>query len=399
MGYLPTASTLTLTAKLTPTGRRKLILTDNNLITSFALGDSDANYFAVLPLTTGQVPSNAGNIASTGGLSNSVGANVTLKSFLILNSTGQTKKDVDPQSSGVTLNFVLNGQVSVSGTGLTQNVIVRANGDTDPLVNLYYSFSLPLNSTDDFNYTGLTQQFGGFSGTALSGLAASKILAIGVNSSLYGEAMDGKSIRIQLPTTAATYNIYSTYQNTGMPLSVQDANYSDAAANTKFLGNNIAILFSDQIKRPNGGNASLSWSTGYGTVKPFSVNGKQLYNLVTDTNIVESADTMVGVAYLDKGFLVITNPTIVNNLDITSSGAVVTLNSVSSSVAQNVTCIANRGEFGSSTNTTWRAGDIPRISEIGLYDADGDLIAIAKLDRQLEKNINQFVALGITLAL
>jgi hypothetical protein len=108
---------------------------------------------------------------------------------------------------------------------------------------------------------------------------------------------------------------------------------------------------------------------------------------------------MVGVAYLDKGFLVITNPTIINNLDATSSGAVVTLNSVSSTVAQNVTCIANRGEFGSSTNSTWRAGDTPRISEIGLYDNDGDLIAIAKLDRQLEKNINQFVALGITLAL
>src|ERR1044072_2812334 len=196
MGYLPTASTLTLTARLTPTGRRKLIMTNNNLITSFALGDSDANYFAVLPLTSGQVPSNAGNIASTGGQSNSVGANVNLKSYLILNSTGLTRKSVDPQSSGVTLNFALNGQVSVSGTGLTQNVVVRANGDTDPLVNLYYSFNLPLNATDDYNYTGLTQQFGGFSGTALSGLAASKILAIGINNPLYGEAMDGKSIRL-----------------------------------------------------------------------------------------------------------------------------------------------------------------------------------------------------------
>lgn len=399
MGFLPTASTVTLTAKLTPTGRRKLILTNNNLITSFSLGDSDANYFASLPLTTGQVPSNSGNLGSNGSQSNSVGANVTLKSLLILNSTGVTRKAVEPASSGVTLDFVLNGQVTVSGTGMTQNVVLRTNGDTDPLVNLYYTFGLPLNSTDDIKFTGITSPFGGFSGTALSGLATTKILAVGLNSNLIGEALDGKSIYLQLPTTSTTYNIYSTYQNTGLALSVQDANYSDAAANTKFLGTNVAFLVSDQIKTPNGGNASLSWSTGYGSVKPFSINGKQLYNLTTDSNVSESADTIVGVAYLDKGFLVITHPTIVNAIGPSSSGAVITVNSVSSSVAQNVTCIANRGEFGSSTNTTWRVGDVPRISEIGLYDADGDLIAIAKMDRQIQKNVNEFIALGIKIAL
>jgi len=399
MGFLPTASTVTLTAKLTPTGRKKLILTNNNLITSFSLGDSDANYYSTLPLTTGQVPSNSGNIGSNGSQSNSVGANVTLKSLLVLDSTGVTRKPVEPASSGVTLDFALNGQATVSGTGMTQNVILRTNGNTDPLVNLFYSFNLPLNSTDDIKFTGITLQAGGFSGTALSGLATTKILAVGLNNNLIGEALDGKSIYLQLPTTSTTYNIYSTYQNTGLPLSVQDANYSDAAANTKFLGSNVAFLVSDEIKKPNGGNTALSWATGYGSVKPFSVNGKQLYNLITDSNVSESADTVVGVAYLDKGFLVITHPTIVNAIGLSSSGAVITVNSVSSSVAQNVTCIANRGEFGSSTNPTWRVGDVPRISEIGLYDTDGDLIAIAKMDRQIQKNVNEFVALGIKIAL
>jgi hypothetical protein len=399
MGFLPTASTVTLTAKLTPTGRRKLIMTSNNLITSFSLGDSDANYLASLPLTTGQVPSNSGNIGSNGSLSNSVGANVTLKSLLVLNSSGLTKKAVESASSGVTLDFALNGQVTVSGTGMTQSVVLRTNGNTDPLVNLYYSFGLPLTSTDDVKFTGTTSQYGGFSGTALSGLATTKILAVSINSGLVGEALDGKSVYLQLPTTSTTYNIYSTYQNTGLPLSVQDANYNDIAANTRFLGPNIAFLVSDEIKKPNGGDTSLSWATGYGSVKPFSVNGKKLYNFITDSNVSESADTIVGVAYLDKGFLVITHPTIVNAIGPSSSGAVITVNSVSSSVAQNVTCIANRGEFGSSTNSTWRVGDIPRISEIGLYDSDGDLIAIAKMDRQIQKNVNEFIALGIKIAL
>jgi hypothetical protein len=399
MGFLPTASTVTLTAKLTPTGRRKLIMTSNNLITSFSLGDSDANYLASLPLTTGQVPSNSGNIGSNGSLSNSVGANVTLKSLLVLNSSGLTKKAVESASSGVTLDFALNGQVTVSGTGMTQSVVLRTNGNTDPLVNLYYSFGLPLTSTDDVKFTGTTSQYGGFSGTALSGLATTKILAVSINSGLVGEALDGKSVYLQLPTTSTTYNIYSTYQNTGLPLSVQDANYNDIAANTRFLGPNIAFLVSDEIKKPNGGDTSLSWATGYGSVKPFSVNGKKLYNFITDSNVSESADTIVGVAYLDKGFLVITHPTIVNAIGPSSSGAVITVNSVSSSVAQNVTCIANRGEFGSSTNSTWRVGEIPRISEIGLYDSDGDLIAIAKMDRQIQKNVNEFIALGIKIAL
>ena len=48
--------------------------------------------------------------------------------------------------------------------------------------------------------------------------------------------------------------------------------------------------------RPNGGNPSLSWSTGYNTLKPFSINQKQLYNLTTNTNLAKSADTCVGIA-------------------------------------------------------------------------------------------------------
>lgn len=44
MGFIPNATTTTLTAKLTPIGRQLLRSTNNNLITKFSLGDSDANY-------------------------------------------------------------------------------------------------------------------------------------------------------------------------------------------------------------------------------------------------------------------------------------------------------------------------------------------------------------------
>jgi hypothetical protein len=398
MGYIPSATTTTLLAKLTPVGRKKLILTDNNLISSFSIGDSDANYFAALPLGTGQVPGDGGTLGANSTVSNSVGSNVGIKSFLVVNSMGQTKKPTEVQSSGVTIDFIANGQTTISGASLSQNVITRTNTQTDPLVNLYYAFNLPLNTTDDFNYTGLTPSFGGFSGTALSGIAQTKIIAIGIGGSI-GELIDGKQIKLSITTTASTFNIYSTFQNTGLPLSVQDANYTDAAANTRMFGSNVAFLVSDDIKKPNGGNAALSWSTGFGSVKPFSVNAKQLYNLTTDTNLAESADTVVGIAYLDKGFLVITEPTIVNNFNPASTATSVTLNSVSSSVVQNVTCLLARGEFGVSSNPTFRNGDTPRISEIGLYDGDGDLIALAKMDRQIVRNVNEFLALGIRIGL
>jgi hypothetical protein len=164
------------------------------------------------------------------------------------------------------------------------------------------------------------------------------------------------------------------------------------------FGNNSAIMFSDNILKPNGGNSLLSWSTGYGTVKPFSQNGKQLFNLTTNVNLSQSADTAVGIAYLDKGFLVVTNQQIINE-GIISSATTVYTNSISTSVVQNVTCIANRGEFGTSTNPTFTTSDVPRISEIGIYDVDNDLIAIAKPDRHIVRNVNEFLALSIKITI
>jgi hypothetical protein len=151
---------------------------------------------------------------------------------------------------------------------------------------------------------------------------------------------------------------------------------------------------------PNGGLPSLSCATGYNTTKPFSLNGKQLYNLQTNTSLGLSADTIVGIAYLDKGIIVITDPTIVADYDSsTASATTVTFNSVSTSVFQNITCIANRGEYGSSTNITFSSSDTARISEIGLYDSFGNLIAVGKTDRHVTKNVNEIKVFNVKISL
>ena len=395
MGYINSATTTTLTAKLTPLGRRKFILSNNNLVTSFALGDSDANYNTSLPLTTGQVPSDGGDIGVNSSISNSVAPNVGIKSYLVLNNTGAITKPVEPQSSTVTTEFSSNGQVVLSGASIVQNIVNRTNISTDSLVNLFYSFSLPLSSQDDYKFTGVTFANGGYSDTALSGLSQNEIVVIALDNTQIGELIDGKAIKLEITTLLPqSYTIYSTYQNSGLPIANQDANYTDTAATTQFLGPNIALLFSDTIQKPNN-DSTLSWATGYGTVKPFGLNKKSLYNFTTNTNFGEYADIPVGVAYLDKGFIVLTHPDIVSFFDTTSTATTVTLNSVSSNVVQNITCVVNRGEFGNSTNPTFQIDDTPRISEVGLFDTDNDLIAIAKLDRQLVKNVNEFLALSI----
>lgn len=400
MGFISSAYTLTLTAKLTPVGRQRLISTNNALISTFSLGDSDANYNVPLTLSTGQVPSMGGDVGANASVSNSTAQIANIKSPLIVNSSGLIKKSVEKQSTFISYDILSNGTTTLSGSSLSFNVIDRNNYNSDSLVNLFYSFNLPLNSTDDTTYTGITYAKGGYSDTALSGLAQTKILVIGLNNSSYGECLDGKSIRLVLPTSAATYTLYSTFQNKGTSTAIEDANIRDTSSVTSNLGSNVAMLVSDNIMKPNGGSPSLSWATGFGTVKPFSNNNKQFYNLQTNTNLGLTADTVIGVAYLDKGFLVITNPTIVNNFTSSATTAsTLTFESVSSAVYQNVTCLANRGEFGSSTNTTFTGSDIPRISEIGLYDDLGNLIALAKTDRQVTKNINEFKAFNIKISL
>jgi hypothetical protein len=402
MGYVNSATTTTLTAKLTPLGRRKLILTNNNLITSFSLGDSDANYNATLPLTTGQVPSDGGSIGPYNSTTNSVGPNVKIETVLTVNNTGALTKAVEPESSQLTTEYIAIGQTVITGaTNIKSNFVDRNNINTDPLVNLYHSFNLPLNTSDDYKFTGLTSAQGGYLNTAYSGLAQSQIAVIAIGNSQYGELIDGKSLKIVVATPVAiTYTMYTTYENTGVSLANQDASYYDNSPNAKIFGENIAFLVSDDIQTPNGGDPTLSWSTGFGTAKPYSLNNKQLFNFNTNTNLNLYADKLVGIAYLDRGFAVITHPDIVFWFSlIGTSASTITLDSVSSQIIQNVTCIANRGEFGVSTNTTFKVTDTPRISEVGLYDTDNDLIAIAKLDRHLLKNVNEFLALGVKISI
>jgi hypothetical protein len=395
MGYNTLTQTTTLTAKLTPLGRQRMMSNNNGLIKSFSLGDSDANYNTKSILISGEIPSIGGEIGVNNTINNSSSKITTLRSKLIVNSDGGENKAVSTNSSSVFTETISNGLTSIDFNFIEKNVVNRSSINNS-LVNLFNTFGLPLNAVDDTLYSTILSKDGGFANTAYSGIGATQILVIAIDNSKYGEIIDGKVFKLNIPTPSTNYTLYTTFEGGINNLVKMDVMVGDSSLTVKKYGDNVAMLVCDQIRKPKG-NINLSWSTGYNNIKPFSLNNKETFNVKTIPNLGVVVDELVGMVFLDKGFAVITNQTIVNDFinSGTNDGITVEFDSLSTNVCQNITCIADRGEFGSSTNKTFNLGDTPRISEVGLYDSNGSLMAIAKTDRHILKNINEFLALGI----
>ena len=395
MGFINGNINIELKGKLTPIGRQKLANGSGFKIKSFTLGDSDANYNVFEGLSSGEVPDISGD---NFGLSiNNGGSGYQIESRLIFKGTS-FEKPIQPISNTVTPVMTPLGlsTLTYASSAITQLIVDRNDINSDRFVNLFNSFNLPLNDVEALRYTATTFRDGGYSDTALSGLSNEKLLIIGINSAAYGELIDGKSIQLVLSTSANTYTIYSTYENKNTPLQQEDGRPTDTSRNLTHLGPNRALLFSDSIRRPND-DINKSWSTGYGTSRPFSANKKELYNFISTPSQNKVVDKSIGIAYLDKGFLVITEPTIVDSFDTSSTGTTITLNSFVNRVSQKVTCIADRNEFAISENRTFSSGAIPRITEVGLLDSTGDLIAIAKTNQTYYKPSDDLVVFNLTI--
>lgn len=362
------------------------------------MGDSDTNYYGTATLERGKVPSLAGELGSNNLFSNGVYSGVGIKSPITVNSTGVTKKAVQAGSSSVIITPKLIGLTALTDTFLTQLTIDRTLGATDGNTNLFHTFGLPITQADKNKYTTFVSPTG-YLDTAIAGFNKDKVLVIAVDNCSYGEIIDGKSLKVELTTTtgATSYTGYTTFQKSLTPLTSVDSQVRELLELGTAIGNNVAFIFSDQIRRPNG-NAAKSWATGFNTVKPFSTNNKELFNAKSVPSTSTNVDTAIGIAYLDRGIIVITHPDIVNNYDpmgATASATTVTYNSISNEVAQNITCIVERGEFASTGNRTYTAGESLRVTEVALYDTFNNVIAFAKSNEHILIGANQYMALGV----
>ena len=432
MGFTSSANTVSITAKLTLAGRERLLTQSNQILTHFVLGDSDANYRTSGLLTSGLVPSNSGDLGENGGTNDNIDVGVGIKNKLYLNNTQINIKSVESGSNVIVNTTVPLGETVVSGSNLTYSLIDKTN-NTSPFTNYFESLRLPILESKKKIFTGTTSQNGGWLDTAFSGLATDKVLIAVIDNDSYGELIDGKTIKTTLPivtgytsggeaTGITTYDCYSTFVNSAQFNLVQlDGRYKDGSVFTEgIFGKSfpVSYMVSDNVQKPND-DLTKSWSTGYDQVKPFSVNNKQLINTktITPTNI--NKDNIIGVAYLDKGILAFTDPTIVNNIGINVSGFSetetitndlglfyysgssynTTVDSVVNNLVQNIVCIAGRGEFFRSNNPTIDINDEVRITEVGITDVTGEVLAIGKVDRQIIKKKNDFVIFDVQVIL
>ena len=127
----------------------------------------------------------------------------------------------------------------------------------------------------------------------------------------------------------------------------------------------------------------------------------------------------MGVVYLDKGIFAITDQTIVDNIATNFSGDTDTdttnnslglyyytagtyntvVDSIQKDLVQNIVCIAARGEYYNSQNETLTVTDDVRISEIGITDVGGNVLAIGKTDRHIVKKKNDFVIFDVQIVI
>jgi len=305
-------------------------------------------------------------------------------------------------------------------------------------------------------------------------LNVDEIVIIPINNSLYNEIIDGRSITLTVPQNDAVAGMSAK--------TVVSSTYSvlKKKQNNVLLGNNVAFLFSDDINKPYTGTTqgqtishadNTTWNTTSYLQRPAAVSYEDLNTInlsfITVVNgdlnsdqrewtevklavtVSESYPTTFGEGYnydipvgfvaLDKGYIILTHPDIVDNIpwsggsvmhydgdntavdDGPNSSNLTTNIYFTSSTVSNlsfydlntefktaVVCLAMPGEFFMSTNPTWdleknleeyKAGsnNIDSIypTEIGLYNTNNELIAIAKTDRPIEKKITNIITFNL----
>ena len=427
MGFINSATTITITARLTKLGREQLIRDNNYIFSHFILGDSDANYNTSVILPSGKVPSNSGNLGYNGSANDNIAEGQGVNSKIYLTTGSGTRKPVEIGSSAIDLTLRLVGETTVSGSNLTYVNINRSNNSSD-FTNLFKSLSLPIKPVDVTTFTTTNSANGGWGDTPFSGLGNSDMLLGVINNDQYGEMIDGKSIKIDLPvysgyttggtaTGLTTYTLYSTFPKTNQLNTILDTQYKDNSNYPTWLfGNqiNVAYLVSDDIQKPNN-DGTKSWSTGYDSYKPFSQGFKETINVTDVPQTGINSDKIAGIMYLDKGIFAITDPTIVNNIATNFSGDTDTdtitnslglyyysantyntvVDSIQNDLVQNIVCRADRNQFYSTPNNTFTLYDDVRISEIAITNSDGEILAIGKTDRHIIKRKNDFVTFNV----
>ena len=346
---------------------------------------------------------------------------------------------------------------------------------TSKEANYFSSFNLPPTSADLLSGTTITRN-----SPELFQLNVDNIAISPIPQSYYNEMIDGRSITLkitqQLPGTADAFYNRTIVSSTYSVLSKKQYSVT--------LGSNIAYLFADSVNPPYtgttaGGTISHSGRTtwyadvpGSGlnyTRRPYAVPYEHLehsgpaddrgsdsrgWSNVNQAAYVPEAypeaygsgynyDIPVGFAALDKGYIVLTHPDIVNNIpwvtgstmhfngsgvavagaenttsattnvyfgNDASTGSTLSFYDLNVAFKTSVVCLSMPREFFVSMNTTWNLVnnieemeaetfnfDSIYVTQVGLYNRNLDLIAVAKMDRPTEKTYTNIITFNLEL--
>jgi len=345
-------------------------------------------------------------------------------------------------------------------------IYIKANRETlnEKWGNYFNSFNLP--SSQDMMPSGSTTSL---ENPHLYQLNVNEIVIIPIGRDSYNDFVDGRSLTLTVPQTG------------GSGKTVVSTTYSmfDKKQDNILLGSNIAFLFSDDVNLPYSGtsadgaidnSAHATWNpssylnrfpaAAYQDLESSDKNTDQrAWSTVNRVNSVPESypnindqgynyDIPVGFVSLDRGFVVLTHPSIVDNIpwssgtkvhltgaDDTPAGSVVVDGDNTSGLEQNIVftassysttvnpsastlnfreisvdfktgvlCLAAPGEFYLSTNPTWpQAANLQElengtnnfdsifVSQVGLYNVNQELIAVAKMSEPIEKKYTNII--------
>lgn len=329
---------------------------------------------------------------------------------------------------------------TVDGDDLLYTECLRT-GLTTTEANYFVSFNLPYTYSDFASGDTFAQAY-----PEMFQLNVDKIIIAPIPRTFYNEMIDGRSITFTVPQDGAPGGgnwsaktvVSSTY------------NTLEKKSDNPLIGKNVSFLFCDEVNLPFTGNtdggaiskaSQTTWNTAsyldrpaatsYQNLQTSDINSDQRdwadvntavsipESFPTNTNQGYNYDIPVGFAALDKGFMVLTHPDIVDNFpwasgttypeatanttsltsDIYfSSGSSVVFQDIEISYKTSVVCMALPNEFFFTNNPTWNFEsnlqeytlgtnnyDTTYVTEIGLYNKNQELIAIAKLDRAKAK--------------
>jgi len=330
-------------------------------------------------------------------------------------------------------------QQTVDSSGLTFTQCART-GLTSTEANYFVSFNLPYTAGDLASGDTFASSF-----PELYQLNVDHIVIAPIPREYYNEMIDGRSITFSVPQyDASDINwssktiVSSTYNN--LDKSSENALLGKNIAflfcdeiNPPYTGETDGGAISKEANTTWNTSSYLDRpaATSYNNLQAIDINTDQRtwsdVNLAvtvpetypTTTNQGYNYDVPVGFAALDKGFLILTHSAITENIPWSSgltypagaantssatteiwfsSGSSAVFYDLNINFKTSVVCMALPGEFYFTNNPTWDYAenlqeytlgtnnyDDTYVTEIGLYNKEEELLAVAKLDRAKQK--------------